>query len=105
MGCGSAEGRGAPVPFGRSKGTGPGMTVYNAVQEEGVRRGKLQRRSERGSRCPWSRLPRSGPAEHFGWFAHFAQLDMPASSEWTRRTLGWKPTGPGLIEDLTNMKY
>jgi hypothetical protein len=20
-------------------------------------------------------------------------------------TLGWEPTGPGLIEDLTNMKY
>jgi hypothetical protein len=44
-------------------------------------------------------------AEHFGWFAHFASLDMPASSEWTRKALGWNPTGPGLIEDLTNMKY
>jgi hypothetical protein len=44
-------------------------------------------------------------AEHFGWFAHFAGVDMPASSEWTRKTLGWDPTGPGLIEDLTNMKY
>ena len=44
-------------------------------------------------------------AEHFGWFAHFAGVDMPASSEWTRKTLGWNPTGPGLIEDLTNMKY
>jgi len=44
-------------------------------------------------------------AEHFGWFAHFAGLDMPASSERTRKTLGWEPTGPGLIEDLTNMKY
>jgi hypothetical protein len=30
---------------------------------------------------------------------------MPASSEWTRKALGWEPTGPGLIEDLTNMKY
>ena len=44
-------------------------------------------------------------AEHFGWFAHFAGLDMPASSEWTRQTLGWEPIGPGLIEDLANMKY
>jgi hypothetical protein len=31
-------------------------------------------------------------------------LDMPASSEWTRKTLGWEPSGPGLIEDLMNMK-
>jgi len=30
---------------------------------------------------------------------------MPGSSEWTRKALGWKPTGPGLIEDLANMKY
>jgi hypothetical protein len=30
---------------------------------------------------------------------------MPASSEWTRKTLGWEPTGPELIEDLTNKKY
>jgi len=32
-------------------------------------------------------------------------LDMPASSEWTRKTLGWEPNGCGLIEDLKNMKY
>jgi len=32
-------------------------------------------------------------------------MDMPGSSEWTRKTLGWEPTGPGLIEDLANMKY
>ena len=43
--------------------------------------------------------------EHFGWLAGFAGLDMPASSEWTQKTLGWKPVGPGLIEDLSNMKY
>ena len=41
----------------------------------------------------------------FSWLGHFAGLDMPASSEWTRKTLHWNPTGPGLIEDLTNMKY
>jgi hypothetical protein len=38
-------------------------------------------------------------------FGHFAMLDMPALSEWTRERLGWEPTGPGLIEDLTNMKF
>jgi hypothetical protein len=44
--------------------------------------------------------------KHFGiFFGHAATQDMPASSEWTRKTLGWEPTGPGLIEDLTVMKY
>lgn len=40
-----------------------------------------------------------------GFFGHAVMQDMPASSEWTRKTLGWEPTGPRLIEDLTNMKY
>jgi nucleoside-diphosphate-sugar epimerase len=39
-------------------------------------------------------------AEHFGWFAHFAALDCPASSERTRALLGWQPQQPGLIADL-----
>jgi hypothetical protein len=44
--------------------------------------------------------------EHFGpFFGHAAQMDMPASSEWTRNTLRWQPAGPGLIEDLENMQY
>jgi hypothetical protein len=30
----------------------------------------------------------------------FAGHDIPASSEQTRRTLGWRPTGPGMIADL-----
>ena len=39
----------------------------------------------------------------FGWLAMFAGRDMPASSEQTRRTLGWRPTGPGLIADLERL--
>ncbi len=50
-------------------------------------------------------IPADRAAAHFEWFAHFAALDMPASSEWTRKTLRWEPTGPGLIEDLKHMKY
>jgi hypothetical protein len=50
-------------------------------------------------------VPAAKAGEHFGMFGHFATLDMPASSEWTRKTLNWEPTGPGLIEDLENMKY
>jgi hypothetical protein len=42
---------------------------------------------------------------HFGWLAHFAKLDMPASSALTQQKLNWKPTGPGLIEDLDGMDY
>ena len=85
--------------------TGPGVTIYNAVQEEGVSLREIAEALGRGLKVPVQSIPPEQAAELFGPFAHFATLDMPASSEWTRKTLGWEPTGPGLIEDLTNMKY
>jgi hypothetical protein len=44
-------------------------------------------------------------AEHFGWFAMFAGIDAPTSSERTRSLLGWKPEGPGLIADIDHPAY
>ena len=44
-------------------------------------------------------------ADHFGWFAHFATLDNPASSARTRDLLGWQPKHPGLIPDLDRPRY
>ena len=85
--------------------TGPGVTVYHAVQEEGVTLREIAEALGKGLKIPVMSLDGDKVTEHFGWLAHFAGLDMPASSEWTRKTLGWEPTGPRLIEDLTNMKY
>jgi nucleoside-diphosphate-sugar epimerase len=85
--------------------TGPGVTVYNAVQEEGVTLREIAETIGKGLKIPVVSLDKEKAAEHFGWLAHFASLDMPASSEWTRKRLDWEPSGPGLIEDLTNMKY
>jgi hypothetical protein len=39
-------------------------------------------------------------ASHFGWFAAFAGLDCPSSSQRTRELPGWQPNQPGLIPDL-----
>jgi len=44
-------------------------------------------------------------AEHFGWFAPFAALDVPASSARTQEALGWRPTGATLLEDLERPSY
>ncbi len=85
--------------------TGPGFTVYHAVQEEGVSIREVAETIGKGLKVPVVSIAPEKATEYFGWFAHFAGVDMPASSEWTRKTLGWNPTGPGLIEDLTNMKY
>ncbi|QEH35824.1 hypothetical protein OJF2_43810 [Aquisphaera giovannonii] len=42
---------------------------------------------------------------HFGWFGHFAALDIPSSSRKTREELGWEPTQPGLIADIDRPTY
>jgi hypothetical protein len=42
---------------------------------------------------------------HFSWFAHFAALDNPSSSERTRELLGWKPKQAGLVSDIDRPRY
>jgi nucleoside-diphosphate-sugar epimerase len=42
---------------------------------------------------------------HFGWFAHFAGLDMAATSAWTREVLGWQPRERGLLDDIDSADY
>jgi len=84
---------------------GPGVTTYHAVEEEGVPLRDIAEAIGKGLKIPTISVAPEKAAEHFGMFGHFATLDMPASSEWTRKTLGWEPSGTGLIEDLTNMKF
>ena len=86
--------------------TGPGVTTYHAVQEEGVSLRDIAETIGKGLKVPLVSIPAEKAVEHFGmFFGHAATQDMPGSSEWTRKTLGWEPSGPGLIEDLANMKY
>ena len=88
------------------EGTGPDATTYHAVQEEGVALRDIAEMIGKGLKVPLVSIPAEKAVEHFGmFFGHAATQDMPASSEWTRKTLGWEPTGPRLIEDLANMRY
>jgi nucleoside-diphosphate-sugar epimerase len=43
--------------------------------------------------------------KHFDWFAHFAALDNPTSSERTRQVLEWQPEQSGLISDIDRPSY
>ena len=60
-----------------------------------------------GSRLdlPVVSLTKEEAAAHFGWFAHFAALDCPTSSEITQAQLGWQPSRPGLLQDLDRPAY
>jgi nucleoside-diphosphate-sugar epimerase len=45
------------------------------------------------------------PAEHFGILGSLFGLDQPSSSALTRERLGWQPSHPRLLEDLTAGDY
>jgi nucleoside-diphosphate-sugar epimerase len=78
---------------------------YNAVAEEGVSMREIAEVIGRSLKVPVVSLSREEAQAHFGWLAMFAGVDMPASSAQTRQRLGWRPTGPGLIADLEQMRW
>ncbi len=76
---------------------------YHAVAEEGVPMRDIAEAIGRRLNLPVKSIAPQESQAFFGWLAMFAGHDMPASSEQTRRRLGWKPTGPGLIADLEKL--
>ena len=78
---------------------------YHAVAEQGVSLKQIAEAIGRGLKIPTVSLSQEEAAAHFGWLAPFAGWDIPASSAKTQEVLGWHPTGPGLIEDLNNMRF
>lgn len=89
----------------RGEGGGEGGVRYHAAAEEGVSFREIA--AVIGRRLGVPVVSKSGEeaAAHFGWFSHFAALDCPTSSEWTRARLGWRPAGLGLITDLDHARY
>lgn len=51
-----------------------------------------------------SLTPEQAP-DHFGFIGQFFGRDMSSSSELTRATYGWTPTGPTLLEDIAAGAY
>ena len=78
---------------------------YHGAAEEGVPFREIAQVIGRRLGLPVAGLAPEEADAHFGWFAHFAALDNPCSSRWTRETLGWQPTQPGLIADLDRPRY
>jgi nucleoside-diphosphate-sugar epimerase len=78
---------------------------YHGVAEEGLPFRDIAEVIGRRLNVPVVSKTPEQAAEHFGWFAHFAALDNPSSSERTRQALGWQPTQPGLIPDLDRPRY
>jgi nucleoside-diphosphate-sugar epimerase len=78
---------------------------YHAVAEEGVPLREIAEAIGRGLKVPVISKSAEEAGEHFGFLGMFAGVDMPASGALTQERLGWRPTGPGLISDLDQMRY
>jgi nucleoside-diphosphate-sugar epimerase len=81
---------------------GPAGAVLNAVGDEGVPVREIAEAIGRHLHLP----ARSLPAGDFqGMLVPLLSTDMPASSTITQELLSWKPTHPGLIEDIDQGHY
>lgn len=78
---------------------------YHGVAEEGIAFRRIAETIGRRLGVRVESRTHEEAAAHFGWFAHFAATDVPASSAWTRHTLDWQPTQIGLLEDLERPSY
>lgn len=78
---------------------------YHAVAEEGIRFHDIAAAIGVGLNLPFGSVDPGEAGAHFGWFNHFAAMDIRSSSDATRSTLSWSPTGPTLLQDLSDGAY
>jgi nucleoside-diphosphate-sugar epimerase len=83
----------------------PAGTRLNAIGDGGVPFRDIADVIGRHLDVPVTALSAEEAAGHFGLFALFASIDVPASSALTQKQFGWHPVHPGLIPDLDEGHY
>ncbi len=78
---------------------------YHAVAEEGVPLRDIAAAIGQGLKVPIASISLEEARARFGRIGGYVGMDLSASSAWTRKRLGWIPTGPGLMEDLGRTRY
>jgi len=91
--------------FVRAFEEGAAGARYHGVGDEGVAFREIAETIGRHLDVRTASLSPERSADHFGWLAHFAAIDCPASSAWTQAQLAWHPTHIGLLEDLERGHY
>ena len=90
----------AAVLFRLALESAPAGTSWHAVADEGDAVRDIAAVIGRRLGLP----VRSVPQEDLGPFGPIFAMDQPASGAHTRDALGWRPTHPGLLDDLENLR-
>jgi nucleoside-diphosphate-sugar epimerase len=83
----------------------PAGSTLHAVADEGVPIRAIAEVIGRRLDLPVISIAPEAAAEHFTWLANFLAADSPASGTCTSELLDWRPTQPGLIDDLDQGHY
>lgn len=83
----------------------PAGSVLHAVAEDGIALRRIAEAIGRHLDLPVESVPMNQVDEYFGFLAMFLRPDSPVSSTLTREVTGWRPSEPGLLEDLEDGGY
>jgi nucleoside-diphosphate-sugar epimerase len=83
----------------------PAGSVLHATAEQGVPTREIAEAIGHGLDLPVVSVPAERATEHFGWIGRFFGFDIAASSDLTRRLMGWEPVQHGLLADLKQGHY
>jgi nucleoside-diphosphate-sugar epimerase len=78
---------------------------YHGVAEEGIIFRDIAEAIGQQLNIPVVAISKEDAAAHFGWFAHFAAFNCPASNQLTRQQLNWEPVQPTLLADIAKGFY
>ena len=78
---------------------------FHAVAEEAVPYRAIAEAIGKSLQLPVTSLTQEEAAKHFGMMSMFIGGNGPASSEQTRQRLGWNPTHPSLLDDISQPEY
>jgi nucleoside-diphosphate-sugar epimerase len=96
----AVERRDAARFFARLVTEKPTLQTFHAVAETGVRLHDIARAIGEGLNLPVISISPDEVSAHFGDFAHFATMDVTASSEKSAHALNWSPKGSSLLQDI-----
>ncbi|MDX6252697.1 MAG: hypothetical protein QOF10_6057 [Kribbellaceae bacterium] len=83
----------------------PAGTRLHAVGDEGIEFRRIAEAIGRGLDLPVRSVEADQAAEYVDFLAPFVALDNPTSAARTRELLDWRPTHPGLLDDLADGHY